>query len=522
MGHQIPRQRAEGRVAWLTIGISWRVPALCHDGATRFNHIESMSKPIGSSRREFIQATAGGMLISTSLTSPDATAAVPGTSPSIGNVVRTDGRLSSDGRQLLEAQRQIPVVARSDVLVCGGGPAGIGAALAAARAGASVQLIEVAGCLGGVWTVGLLTKILDAENKSGIMTEMLQKFSQRGSAIAKRWKGTVYDPEIAKLVLEEMCFEAGVKIRLHTRLVGAVTDRSRRIVAVLTESKSGREAWMADRFVDCSGDGDLAAHVGCRFDVGVGEDCTCQPMSMLALLTGVDPDAIRPFIRENGSQAKRTLLKLMEDNGVSPSYRAPTLRHLHSGIYSIMTNHEYGVSAFDAGAITEATIRARKEIHEIVAGMRKLGGPWKDLSVVATAEHIGVREGRRIKGRYEITAMDLAKGLRHEQAVCRTKFGIDVHALNTHGNKEISKEFKKGGMKPYDIPYPSLVAADVDGLLMAGRNISGDFIAHSSYRVTGNSVPMGEAAGLAAAESIRKKVMPHELNWNDIKPKAKE
>jgi len=405
-------------------------------------------------------------------------------------------------------------------LVCGGGPAGIGAALAAARAGASVQLIEMAGCLGGVWTVGLLTKILDAENKSGIMAEMLQEFSKRGSAIAKRWKGTVYDPEIAKLVLEEMCVEAGVKIQLHTRLVGAVTDRDR-IVAVLTESKSGREAWWAERFIDCSGDGDLAAHAGCRFDVGVGEDCTCQPMSMLALLTGVDPAAIQPYIRESGSQAKRALLKLMEDNGVNPSYRAPTLRHLHSGIYSIMTNHEYGVSAFDAGAITEATIRARKEVHEIVEGMRKLGGPWKELSVVATAEQIGVREGRRIKGRYEITAMDLAKGLRHEQAVCRTKFGIDVHALNTHGSKEISKEFKQGGMKPYDIPYPSLVAADVDGLLMAGRNISGDFIAHSSYRVTGNSVPMGEAAGLAAAKSIAKKVMPHELNWNDIKPKAK-
>ena len=140
--------------------------------------------------------------------------------------------------------------------------------------------------------------------------------------------------------------------------------------------------------------------------------------------------------------------------------------------------------------------------------------------MVATAEQIGVREGRRIKGRFEITAGDVAKGLRHEQAVCRTKFPIDVHALNASGNKEISRDFKKGGMKPYDIPYPSLVAADVDGLLMAGRNISGDFVAHSSYRVTGNSVPMGEAAGLAAARSIAKMVMPHELKWNDIKQKA--
>lgn len=434
-----------------------------------------------------------------------------------GSVLRTGGSLSADGETLHEAARDVPVAGRSDVLVCGGGPAGIGAALAAARAGAKVQLIDVAGCLGGVWTAGLLTKILDTTNKSGVMEELLREFAARGSAVARKSKGTVYDPEIAKLVLEEFCVAAGVQIQLHTRLVGAVTDANKRVVAVLTESKSGRQAWLAERFVDCSGDGDLAAHAGCRFDVGIGADCTCQPMSMLALLTGVDPNAIRPYIRETGAEAKRRLLKLMEDNGIKPTYRAPTLRHLHSGVYSIMTNHEYGVSAFDAGAITEATLRARKEIHEIVEGMRKLGGPWKELAVVATAEQIGVREGRRIRGRFAITAEGLAKGLRHEEAVCRATFPIDVHALDGSGNKEINQSFKQGGLKPYDIPYPSLVAADVDGLLMAGRCISGDFIAHSSYRVTGNSVPMGEAAGLAAAVSIRKNVMPHELRWAEIK-----
>lgn len=475
------------------------------------------------SRRRFLQTTAGGLIVSASLTSPDTVladraAASRIVNPVSGDVLRTHGSLSADKRQILEQQRRVPVVGNANVLVCGGGPAGIAAALAAARAGASVQLIEVAGCLGGVWTAGLLTKILDSENKSGIMAELLREFSSRGSAIAAMSNGTVYDPEVVKLVLEELCVKAGVNIRLHTRLVGVVTDENNRIVAVLTESKSGREAWLADRFVDSSGDGDLAAHAGCRFDVGVGAACECQPMSMLALLTGVDADEIRPFIRETGSEAKRRLLKLLEDNGVSPSYRAPTLRHLHSGIYSIMTNHEYGVSAFDANAITEATIRARREVHDIVNGLRNIGGPWKGLSVVATAEQIGVREGRRIRGRYTITSADVSNGLQHEQAVCRAKFPIDVHALNDQGNKEISRDFKKSGLKPYDIPYPALVAADVDGLLMAGRCISGDFIAHSSYRVTGNAVPMGEAAGLAAAISIDRKVMPHELDWRDIRP----
>ncbi|TWU18773.1 FAD-dependent oxidoreductase [Allorhodopirellula heiligendammensis] len=477
---------------------------------------------IEPSRRNFLQATAGGLIVSASLTSADTNAAEAGpavrvANPLSGDVLRTRAELSPDAQVLREQPREVPVVGKSDVLVCGGGPAGIAAALAAARAGATVQLIEVAGCLGGVWTAGLLTKILDSENKSGIMAELLRAFSERGSAIANQTNGTVYDPEVAKLVLEERCLQAGVKIRLHTRLVGAVTDSHRRVIAVLTESKSGREAWLAERFVDCSGDGDLAAHAGCRFDLGVGEACECQPMSMMALLTGLDADKVRPYIRETASSAKSLLLSLMEQHGMSPSYRGPTLRHLHSDIFSIMTNHEYGVSAFDANAISEATIRARREVHDLVSGLRHIGGPWKNISIVATAEQIGVREGRRIRGRYQITADDLAAGLKHEQAVCTAKFPIDVHALNTHGNKEISREFKQGGHQPYDIPYPALIAADVDGLLLAGRCISGDFVAHSSYRVTGNSVPMGEAAGRAAAVSIQRLVMPHELRWSEIR-----
>ena len=483
-----------------------------------------MTQHASNPRREFLKTVAAGAVLSqTSLALADeqtakTQAASNAAAPDIvrGEVLRTGGSLDADGSHFSETAREIPVAGRSQVIVCGGGPAGIAAALAAARAGADVRLIEGAGCLGGIWTAGLLTKILDAGNKTGIMAELLRLFAERGSSVARDTTGTVYDPEVAKLVLEELLVEAGVRILLHTRVVGAVTNAQKRLAAIVTESKSGRQAWVADRFIDCTGDGDLAAQAGCRFELGVGSDCTCQPMSMLALLTGVDPDAVREFIRETASSAKPKLLQLMEEAGINPSYRGPTLRHLHSGIFSIMTNHEYGVSAFDNQAITDATIRARREIHEIISGLRKIGGPWKDIAVVATAEQIGVREGRRIQGRYEVTAKDLAKGLRHPEAVCRATFPIDVHALSTAGNKEVDRNFKSGGLKPYDIPYPALVAADVDGLLLAGRCISGDFIAHSSYRVTGNAVPLGEAAGLAAARSISAGVLPHELTWNQV------
>lgn len=478
-------------------------------------------------RRRFLQtATAGAVLGSQSLILPgrellaQPASDAPSRFPNVvrGEVVRTGGHL--DGPRFVESQRDIPVAGRSQVLVCGGGPAGVAAALAAARAGARTRLIEVAGCLGGVWTAGLLTKILDAEGKTGIMREILAAMVERGDTVAKDTSGTVYDPELMKLLLEELCVAAGVQIQLHTRLVGAVTDAARRVVAIVTESKSGRQAWVADRFVDCTGDGDLAAQAACRFDVGMGADCTCQPMSLIGLIAGLDPAEVTEYTRETaGPEAKSRLDLLVRKSGVVPSYRNPTLRHLHSGIFSLMTNHEYGVPAFDAGQITEATIRARAEVHAIVRSLRKLGGPWKDMAVVATAEQIGVREGRRIRGRAAVTADDVAGGVRHIDAVCSARFGFDVHDVWPDGNlpPEV-RRYRAAGARRYDIPLQALVAADVDALMMAGRCISGDFLAHSSYRVTGNAVPMGEAAGRASAISVQKGVMPHLLTWDEVKP----
>jgi hypothetical protein len=484
--------------------------------------------PRSPGRRRFLQTAATGALLGpytlslSGQTAPAAGQLFPAFAR--GEVLRTTGVLTA-GERLAEGARDIPVAGRSDVLVVGAGPAGIGAALAAARAGAKTQLIETAGCLGGVWTAGMLTKIIDGGRKTGIMQEILQAMAGRGSDVARKTKGEIYDPELMKLVLEEMCVEAGVRIRLHTHLVGAVTDRHNRLVAIVTESKSGRQAWAADRFIDCSGDGDLAAQAGCRFDVGINANCECQPMSLMALLTGLNVDEVAPFVRElAGEGAKVALNRLMRDAGIRPSYSLPTLRLLHSGIFSLMTNHEYGVPAYDAARITEATLRARREVHRIVADLRKIGGPWKNLAVVATAEQIGVREGRRVRGRYTVTAEDIVAGRKHADAACRVNFGFDVHNVrpDVEGpwNDEIAAEvarYRKAGAKPYDIPVGALIAADVDCLMIAGRCISGDSFAHSSYRVTGNAVPMGEAAGLASVASLRQGRLPHEVPWAEVR-----
>lgn len=425
-----------------------------------------------------------------------------------GRVNRTSGTLSNDGNLLREDGRQVPLRASFDVLVCGGGPAGVAAALASARSGAKTGILEVNGCLGGVWTAGMLCNILDYGNKGGIMAEIEGRLESMGNAPPTR-KFT-YEPEMMKVALEEMCGEAGVTIRLHTRVVGAIRD-GRRLAAVVTESKAGREAWTAANYIDCTGDGDLGAQAGCAFDVGIDESCLCQPMSLMALVSGIDAEAVAPYINRGGTDAKKQLLELLKAQGEHPSYASPSLFHINAGLYALMANHEYGVPAFDPDAVTEATIRARREVYAIVQALRKAGGPWSGIALVATAEQIGIREGRRIAGRYTVTEDDLREGRSHEDAVCQVKFSVDVHALTKEVGKDLGYSNHGLKVKPYDIPLRALMSKDVDNLLMAGRCISGDFLAHSSYRVTGNAVPMGEAAGRLAARSAASGKLPFEM-----------
>jgi hypothetical protein len=204
----------------------------------------------------------------------------------------------------------------------------------------------------------------------------------------------------------------------------------------------------------------------------------------------------------------------MEAGGHSPSYAKPSLFRVRDDLFILMANHEYGFKGTSARDVTRATLRARKELNALIDGLRGTGGVWKNLRLVATAEQIGVREGRRLRGLYTVTADDLKEGRRFDDAVCRATFGVDVHALDPKKTKGI--EAHPWRAKPYDIPLRALVAKDVKGLLFAGRCISGDFIAHSSYRVTGNAVALGEAAGKAAAVAALGNKAPSEVSVAEL------
>lgn len=405
-----------------------------------------------------------------------------------------------EGRGLTEPSRFVSVRGEFDVIVCGAGPAGVAAALSAARSGAKTMLIELHGCLGGVWTAGALSWVIDAGNKGGIMKEITELLASRGARLLKG-RSFAFDVEIMKLILEELMFDAGVRVRLHTRVVAVSKSHPRRIEAIITESKSGREAWGAKVFIDTTGDGDLAALSGCGYDMGAPETGVTQPMSLIGLVAGVKASEISDFVGGGVAQAKVNLLAEIRRGGCQPSYESPTLFPVREDFFALMANHIYGPKADNADDVTAATLQSRAELHRVVDALRSLGGPWRDLRLVATAAQIGVREGRRIHGLYSVTQRDLMEGSSHTDAVCRCTFGIDVHSTTPGQGKsyDASNQLKT---RSYDIPLRALIARDIDNLLMAGRCISGDFIAHSSYRVTGNAVAMGEAAGTAAAAHI--------------------
>ncbi len=404
-----------------------------------------------------------------------------------------------------ESARQVPVHSNYDVIVCGGGPSGIAAAIFAARNGSRVCLVENHGFLGGVWTAGLLSLILDSHQKPGLIREIRERLTLRNAIMDLH---DLYDAEAMKIVLEELCREADVNLRLYSRVVSARV-KERRMTHVVIEGKEGRFAIGGTAFVDASGDGDLAALAGCGFDLGRPIDGLTQPMTLMALVSGV-PKRIRQTLKSTTPccVSKEDFHRILESVGCFPSYTKPSLFPLPNGLCALMINHEYEKSGLSSTDLTEATLHARSEIDHAVQALASLPGGWGELRLVATAPAIGVREGRRIRGDYRVTIQDLLEGKRHRDGITRVSFGIDVHSMKRADGGGYGADSITETTQAYDIPLRALIAADLDNLALAGRCISGDFHAHASYRVTGNAVGTGEAAGLLAAIASRSPIQP--------------
>ena len=394
-----------------------------------------------------------------------------------------------------------PVAGEYDVIVVGAGPAGCGAAISAGRCGAKVLLIEAQNALGGMWTAGMVNPLFDAENKKvGIIRELIEDLDRKG--VWGGFRGICFNYEYMKALLEEKTRAAGVDVLYNTRYVAPVrnAEEGNRITGVITESISGRRAFLAKGVIDCSADALVAADMGVPCDVG-DEDGTCQAMTLMFLVANM-PEKYR----NTDFMMYEQLNAAYEAEGKKIPFAYPYMINIPaSGFAVIQFTHMHGFDPTDAAAITQATMEGRRQMIEAIELLKRHDPEFADLDLVYSAPTLGVRESRRIRGEYTLTVEDLLTGKKFEDGITSVDFNIDIH----NGKNETQRTQK---VKEYQIPYRSLVPLGAEGLLVAGRCISGTHEAEASYRVTADCCEMGEAAGYAMAYAAKHGILPRNVD----------
>lgn len=416
--------------------------------------------------------------------------------------------------------REVPVYKRFDVIVCGAGPAGICAAVAAARQGAKVALLERYGVPGGNLTCGHVGPILGMVGKGTMRDELMALLEVPDNDMIGR-VGVAHDMQRAKTVLTEFIHHENIEVYLQTMVADALVE-DRRITGVVISTKEGLLALEGKVVVDATGDGDVAAFAGCQIEKG-REDGLMQPVTLEFTLDNVDEDRGVICIGDvddvafNG-QRFLDYCKQCAQKGMLPEHLAAVRLHptVHKGERQVNTTQANGVDSTKIEDLYPAELALRGQIDTLIRFFRENLPGYENCKYIASGTTTGVRESRRVVGEYLITAEELAAGKRFDDVVVhRAEFIVDIHNPAGAGQAEEKIQY----VVPYDLPYGCFVPKGVDGLMTAGRCISGTHRAHASYRVMSICMAMGQAVGVAAALCARQGCQPRAL---DVKALQKE
>lgn len=436
----------------------------------------------------------------------------------------------------------LPVAAQAQVLVCGGGTAGVVAALAAARGGADVLIVEGMGLLGGTQSAGWVTpmmpnKILEENLTHGLNDTILYRAAQMDPPPSDKTGDLLwFNPVTLALVLDELCEEFGVRVLFHTVISDSIMDDGT-ITGIVIENKAGRQIITAQIVIDCTGDADVAFHAGVPTVSGSPEDGHNQPMSLRFAVAGVDQERAcvfmadelgmncyaRPPLFEIGAgEAKATPLgPLIADAIAQGILNDDDLGYLQ--FFSMLGRPNElafncpriaGLNATNPWDLTTAQIVGRKKIHRIFSFFKKYVRGFENAYIGTIAPMVGIRESRRIVGEYTLTEEDFLNEARFDDAVARNSYPIDIHSTSSKTGL-IMKHLPRGHY--HEIPYRCMVPQNCTNLLVAGRCISATFAAQAAVRIQQNCRAMGEAAGIAAAFAIESGLPPSKIDTNELR-----
>ena len=418
-----------------------------------------------------------------------------------------------------EVARDIPLAHEAEVIVLGGGPGGIGAAVMAARTGAKTLLIERYGYLGGMAAAGEVHpfmpnhaagKCLDRPVYVDWVRAMRKYLPPEAGEVGEELAGgndRAIGKDAAMLAAEDVCLEAGAELLYHHNLADVVVADGA-IDALVLLSKSGYTAARAKCYVDCTGDADLAARAGCEIELG-GPTGHCQPMTTCFKLAGVDRS------RMPSREAVTRLYDEAKARGEIDCPREDVLMFdwLREDVMHFNTTRVIRHSGIDGAELSRAEVQARRQVREYLAFFRRHVSGFERCWVYSMAHHVGVRETRRARGRAYLTRDDFTGASKFPDAIARVNYPIDIHNPDGAGTEHASLPAGEW----YEIPYGCIVPNGASNLLVGGRPISVDHAVHSSMRVMPPACSVGQAAGLAAALSAKRGCEPADIDGREIR-----